>query len=147
LDETDLDKVAVGYDANVTFDALPDKTFTGKVTIVNPSLQDVSNVQTILARVVLDQASVDPGVTLPIGLNASVDVIAGQANNAILIPVEALRQIAPNQYAVFVVENGELKLQTVTVGLQDLTSAQILSGLQAGQVVSTGAVETKQQTQ
>jgi HlyD family secretion protein len=144
LDETDLDKVAVGYSANVTFDALPDKTYTGKVTAVNPTLQDVSNVQTIVARVVLDQTGIDPGVTLPIGLNASVDVIAGQADNAILIPVEALRQIAPNEYAVFVVENGELKLHTVTIGLQDLTSVQILSGLTAGQIVSTGAVETKQ---
>ena len=42
LDETDLDKVAVGYEADIVFDALPDKTFSGKVIAVNPSLETVS---------------------------------------------------------------------------------------------------------
>jgi RND family efflux transporter MFP subunit len=144
LDQTDLDKIAVGYQAEVTFDALPDNKFTGKVVAVDPSLATVSNVQVIKASVLLDQANLPSGVTLPIGLTASVDVIAGQANNAVLVPVEALRQIDPGEYAVFVMNNGELKLRTVTVGLMDLTSAQIVSGLEPGEIVSTGVVQTKQ---
>jgi multidrug efflux pump subunit AcrA (membrane-fusion protein) len=76
-------------------------------------------------------------------MNASVDVIAGSAENAVLVPVEALRELAPGSYAVFVVENGTPKLRTVTVGLQDVTFAQITSGLEAGEVVSTGIVETQ----
>jgi len=144
LDETDLDKVAPGYPAEVIFDALPDQTFSGKVISVDPSLQVVSNVYTIKALVQLDKKNPGSNLKLPIGLNASVDIVAGRAENAVLIPVEALRQIAPGEYAVFVVENGELRLQPVTIGLQDLTSVQILSGIQAGAVVSTGAMATKQ---
>ena len=39
--------------------------------------------------------------------------------------------------------DGELKLTPVTVGLRDFANAEILSGLQAGDIVSTGNVETK----
>lgn len=144
LDETDLDKIVVGYQAEVTFDALPDKKFTGKVIIVNPSLQTVSNVQVINARVLLDPTTMPTGTTLPVGLTAAVDIIAGRAENAVLVPVEALRQIDPGEYAVFVMENGDLKLRTVTVGLMDVTSAQIIRGLEPGESVSTGVVQTKQ---
>ena len=31
LDETDLNNVGIGYDVSVTFDALPNQTFTGKL--------------------------------------------------------------------------------------------------------------------
>ena len=81
--------------------------------------------------------------TLPVGLNASVDVIGGRAENAVLVPVEALRKLGPGEYAVFVIEDGEPKLRIVTVGLIDFTSAEILSGLDAGEVVTTGIVETE----
>jgi len=35
------------------------------------------------------------------------------------------------------------RLRFVTVGLMDYTSAEITSGLQAGEIVTTGIVETK----
>ncbi len=138
LDETDLDKVAVGYATEAVFDALPDRTFTGKVTTVSPGLETVSGVQAIKVLVLLDVE--DPQVTLPVGLNASVDVIAGRADNAVLVPVEALRELDPGEYAVFVIENGEPLLRVVEVGLVDITSAEIVSGLREGEIVSTGIV-------
>ena len=49
----------------------------------------------------------------------------------------------PGSYAVFVMENGAPKLRVVEVGLMDFTYAQILSGLEAGDVVTTGIVETE----
>ena len=80
---------------------------------------------------------------LPIGLNATVEVIGGRATNALLVPVEALREISPGQYAVFVMKNGEPQLRMVEVGLMDFTSAEIKSGLEAGDIVSTGIVATQ----
>ena len=141
IDETDLSNVAVGYKTNVTFDAFPNRTFTGKVTLVNPGLETVSNVQAVKVQVLLDK--VDPPVNLPVGLNASVDLIAGSATNAVLVPLAALHELDPGEYAVFVVVNGVPTLRPVKVGLQDVTNAEILSGLQAGDVVSTGIVKTQ----
>jgi multidrug efflux pump subunit AcrA (membrane-fusion protein) len=53
-----------------------------------------------------------------------------------------LRELGPDQYAVFVVQpDGELVLRPVEVGLQDFINAEILSGLELGEVVSTGVEE------
>ena len=144
LDEADFDKVAVGMETEVVFDSLPDNTFTGHVTEVSPSLETIANVDTIAAKVQLDEVSFSKPQSLPVGSNASVDVIGGRAENAVLVPVEALREIGPGEYAIFVMENGEPKLRVVTVGLMDFTSAEIISGLEAGEVVTTGVVETNQ---
>jgi HlyD family secretion protein len=141
MDETDLNNIAVGYKADVIFDALPDRTFTGKVVLVNPGLETVSNVQAIKIQVLLDK--VDPPVNLPVGLNASVDVIAGRATNAVLVPVVSLHELDPGEFAVFVLINDAPTLRPVKVGLKDLTNAEILSGLQAGDIVSTGIIKTQ----
>ena len=42
LDETDLDKVGVGFDVDVIFDALPDEIFTGQVVQVDPMLSSLN---------------------------------------------------------------------------------------------------------
>jgi len=143
LDETDLDKIVVGYEADVVFDSLPDSTFSGRVMEINPSLETVSNVNTVAARVQLEADEKNAALSLPVGSNATVDVISGRTQNAVLVPVEALREIAANEYAVFVMQNGEPRLRPVKVGLMDYTSAEITDGLQAGDVVTTGVVETK----
>lgn len=141
MDETDLANIKVGYKASVVFDALPDQTFTGTVTLVNPGLVTVSNVQAIEISVVLD--NVTPADNLMVGLNAAVDVIAGSAKNAVLVPVVALHELDPGEFAVFVVVNGVPSLRPVKVGLKDVTNAEILSGLQAGDIVSTGVIKTQ----
>jgi hypothetical protein len=40
-------------------------------------------------------------------------------------------------------ENGELKVRMVEIGIMDLFYAEVLSGLQSGEVVTTGIVETE----
>ena len=140
LDESDWNNIRVGYEAEVTFDILPDKTFRGKVTQVDPGLYTESNASVVRALVKLDP--IEGGVSLPLGTSAAVDVIGGRARNAVLVPVQSLHE-AGGEYAVFVVENGELKLRVVEVGIQDSLYAEIKSGLQAGELVSTGVTETK----
>lgn len=143
LDESDLDKVAAGYEAEVVFDAYPDAVFNGRVIEVNPGLSTIANVTTVRALVELESNSSPTVQQIPIGLGASVDVIAGRSQNTVLVPVEALREISPGEYAVFVMQNGEPRLRSVTVGLVDFTSAEITSGLEAGEVVTTGLVEVQ----
>jgi len=143
VDETDMDKIAVGYEVEVVLDAMPDEVFKGRVIQVNPSLVTEGGMKVIRGLVALDGDSFAKPQGLPMGLNATVDIIGGKAMGALLVPVEALRELGPNEYAVFVVEDGKPKLRTVEVGLMDYTYAEIRSGLQAGEVVSTGLVETR----
>jgi multidrug efflux pump subunit AcrA (membrane-fusion protein) len=159
VDETDLDKIAPGYEVEVVFDALPDETFRGHVVQVAPTLVEVDGVATVQALAALEEESLDNPSTalrlrsgqgsghrprfLPAGLNASVDVIGGRAENALLAPVEALRELSPGNYAVFVLVDGQLEVRPVEVGLMDYISAEIISGLEQGDEVSTGIVETE----
>jgi multidrug efflux pump subunit AcrA (membrane-fusion protein) len=144
LDETDLNNVGIGYEVSVTFDALPNQTFTGKVTAINPSLSNAFSVTAIQTTVQLDTSSFSKPQNLPIGLSATVEVISAQAQNALLIPVEALHELSTDTFGVFVMENGSPVLKTVEVGLMDYTYAEIKSGLNEGDVVTTGIVETNQ---
>ena len=87
-------------------------------------------------------ASIDTtahAVKLLSDMNVEVEVVAGEALNALLVPVQALRELGDDQYAVFVVQaNGELEMRMVQVGLKDYVNAEIRSGLQRGEVVKTG---------
>jgi HlyD family secretion protein len=141
LDETDLDKVAVGYEVEVLFEALLDQTLIGHVVRVVPELLTVQGVPTVLVYASLEEEF--DSSSLLIGSNASVDVIAARAENALLVPVEALRELSPGSYAVFVMVDGELQPRPVEVGLMDYAYAEIISGLQLGDEVSTGIVETE----
>jgi HlyD family secretion protein len=143
IDETDLDKVVLDHEADVSFDALPDQSFTGTVVAIDPSLQTVSNVQVVTIYVLMDKESLSADKNLLVGLNASVDVIFGRATNAVLVPIEAVRDLGDGTYAVFILENGQPVLHVVQVGLTDVTTAQIISGVQAGDTVTTGIVQTR----
>jgi multidrug efflux pump subunit AcrA (membrane-fusion protein) len=143
MDPTDWDKVVVGNTATVTFDALPNQNFTGKVTEVDPGLYTSNNTSAVQGMVLLDPPTT-PEINLPIGSSASVIVIAAQAKNAVLVPVNALHEYAPGKYAVFVDQNGKLTVRYVEIGLMDLVNAEVKSGLQPGEVVSTGITATAQ---
>lgn len=143
LDETDLNKVGLGYEIEVVFDALPDAVFIGHVILVDPSLETVSNVNAVRVLAQLDAESFAKPQDLPVGLNASVEVIGGRTKGAVLIPVEALRELGPGEYSVFVMEDGQPVLRLVIVGLMDFTSAEIIEGIEVGDIVTTGIVETK----
>jgi len=143
VDETDMSMVGLDYEVEVIFDALPDDVFTGHVIQVDPQLTNVSGVTAVRAVVQLDADSFAKPQTLPVGLNATVDVIGGRAERALLVPVEALRELSPGEFAVFVMENDEPILRFVEVGIMDFTYAEIISGLEAGEIVTTGIVETE----
>ena len=139
VDEASYSMFTVGNAAEVVFDALPSQTFKGKVVEVSPALVTSSGTSAVSGMVQLDPTSTN----LLLGMSAAVNIIAGDAQNAVIAPVAALHETTPGQYAVFVLKNGKLALTTVTVGLQDLVNAEIKSGLQPGDVVSTGIVGTK----
>lgn len=140
LDQSDWSNIKVGYPVNVTFDLLPNNVYTGKVTWLDPQLSNTNGNLYVHAFVQLDTSI---KTTLPFGTTGSADVIGGQANNVLLVPLEALHQVAPGQYTVFVMVNGKPELRTVVVGLQDATHAEIKSGLNLGDVVTTGITVTK----
>jgi HlyD family secretion protein len=140
FDAEDWSKVQVGYETEIVFDILPDDIFAGTVTLVYPELDSSSSSSLVHTIIKLDE-TID--ASLPSGTSVSVDVIGGKAEDVVLVPVEALHEIDDGKYTVFVMENATPKLRTVEVGLQDITYAEITSGLEAGETVTTGIAETQ----
>jgi RND family efflux transporter MFP subunit len=137
VEESDLSSVSPGNHVSIVFEALPDYTFSGKILRVDPALVDVDSTTAVQSFASVDLSAYP--VTLLSGMNADVEVVAGEARNAILVPIQALRELGPEQHAVFVVvSDGELEMRPVEVGLKDYVNAEIVSGLEAGEVISLG---------
>lgn len=144
VDESDLLNVVLDEYAEVEFDALEGMTFKGTVTQINPTLVTTSGYSTVQGIISLDLSDVSDPPNFFQGLTASVTLYKGKSENTLLIPISALRDLGEGQYGVFTLEKDRtLMFNLVTVGLKDMTSAEILSGLQQGQTVSTGITETR----
>lgn len=144
LDEIDLLQIQVGNKAEVVFDALPEKTFEGRIQEIDPSLSNTNNTSTVKALVQLDTLT-NQFISLPNGFNATVDIISGETTNAVLIPIEALHQQEDGGYIVYIINGDEVESRQVQVGLADLTTAEILSGLQPGELVAIGNITIDQE--
>lgn len=141
LDETDIEKAAAGMQVAFTFDAYSDVIVNGEIILVEPALQIVDG-----TPVVVVWASLPGRASFPIlsGMTVEAEVTAAESRKTLLVPIQALRELTPGSFAVFVLQpDGSLQMTPVTVGLHDFANAEILSGLKAGDVVSTGTVETK----
>jgi len=141
FDEGDWQLVKEGNPVEVIFDSLPEKIYSGQIVFVDPSLQTVKNSVTVNALVELD-ISTTGWANLPLGSAASVEVIAGEVKNAVLLPVEALQEQQGSEGIVLLlVENGEVTEQFVELGLRDVIYVEVTGGLSAGDVVVIGSLE------
>ncbi len=140
VEEADMSSVAKGNPVRIVFEALPDYNYGGEVYRVDPVLVTVGGTTAVQAWATVD-ADRYP-VKLLGNMNLTIEVVAGEALDALLVPVQALRQLDvdrsnTNQYAVFVVkDNGELEMRLVEVGLMDYVNAEVKSGLELGEVVT-----------
>ena len=141
FDESDWGIVKTGNEAEVVFDILPDESYRGVVTEVTPSLVSGGGSKLVHCYVLLTETVEQD---LPSGTAAAVDVIGARAENVVLVPVEAIREIADGQFGVFMVVNGELELRIVEVGISNDIKIEVKSGISAGDTLSTGIMETVQ---
>jgi HlyD family secretion protein len=143
VEEADLSGVAVGNSVEIIFEALPDDVFSGEVVQVDPALTTVGNTLAVQAWASIDLSSHPADLSLLGGMNAEIDVISAEARDALLVPIQALRELGSDQYAVFVVQpDGEMMLRPVEVGLIDFVNAEVVSGLELGEIVSLGVEES-----
>jgi membrane fusion protein, macrolide-specific efflux system len=132
LTEIDAPKVKVGDKATITLDALPNKTFTGKVVAVDTSGSVSSNVVTYPTTVQFD--SDVPEIFS--NMSANVSIITSVKNDVILVPVAAV-QSSNGNYTVRELINGQLTSVAVTIGDSDGTNTEIDSGVNEGDIVVT----------
>lgn len=96
VDELDISKVKLGQHANILVEALPDQTFTGKVTDIAQEGTATSGVATFDVTIMLDDVT-----NLRAGMSAEATIIVEQKADALYLPIEAVQSIG-NRYFVMV---------------------------------------------
>lgn len=133
VDETDILALEEGQEAEVVVSSVSDEVLTGIVTEISREATTSSGVSLYSAEIIVDNVS---GM-LP-GMTADVDVKIEGVENAIIIPVEALRQTSAISY-VYTTYDEETRqyggMVEVTTGMQNDTYVEILSGLKVGDTV------------
>jgi multidrug efflux pump subunit AcrA (membrane-fusion protein) len=111
--------------------------FDGEVVRIDPALVTVDG--SLAVQAYADLGPSTEGLDLLGDMNVDIEVISAEARDVVLAPVQALRELTEGVYAVFVVQpDGELAMRPVELGLQDVVNAEIVSGLEAGEVISLG---------
>jgi len=139
--ESDWPLLKVGEEVQITFDDRQGKVFSGRIAEIDREVHTSFESTTIRGEVSLDSPFSELG--LPVGASASAEAIADRDNDALLIPIEALHKTSSGSYMVFVMEDGKVRLRAVEVGLMDESYAQITSGLEAGELVTTGLMKVE----
>lgn len=129
LSEIDVNKVLEGNKVTVTFDALPDKTYLGKIVGINKTGVVTSGVTNYPATVQLDAS---PTEILP-NMSASANIVIATKSDVLLIPSEAVQN-----NSVRILRNGKVQNVPVKTGLSSDIQTEVISGLSEGDVVVTG---------
>jgi multidrug efflux pump subunit AcrA (membrane-fusion protein) len=137
FDESDWLLVKEGNPVEVVFDLFPEKIYTGQIIFVDPTLQTRQNTTAINALVELD-TTLTGWAGFPLESTASIEIIAGEAQNAVLLPLEGLQEDHNDQGTVLVLEEGEYFLREITLGLRDVIYVEVIDGLSVGDVVLIG---------
>lgn len=165
VDETDVVRLHLGDSADVTIDAFPDTSFSGRVTKVSQSA--VLAAAAAAASGTSDRAvDYDVEVTLDRpprdirpDLSGTAKIITATRDSALTIPIIALTvrehtpistETAPKDTTkgkkdtegVFLVQNGTAQFRPVTVGIAGEEYFEVLDGLRGGDTIVAGPYQT-----
>ena len=134
--EAEVPFVTPGMGVSLQVEAHGDRNFAGQVSAVNPALYPVSRSATI-------EALVENGDNaLRSGMFATARVVRPGGSTAVYVPKAAVVSDQNTQsYRVFVIQNDAARLRVVQVGQEDGDSVQILSGVNADEVIATSNLD------
>lgn len=141
VDETDIGSVRVGQKATFTVDTYTDKTFTATVSKisqtdvtnswnVNSSSTSSSTPSVIYYYVTLDVD--DPDNMLLPAMTARVDIVTAEKENALVVPIAALKTDSSGSY-VMVANGKEQEKRYVSTGIYSDEYVEITDGLTDGE--------------
>ncbi len=128
--EVYLKQVQVGQTLEVSLDALPGKTYQGKVTAINPLVDAAGRAIVIRALVKNQDTALRPGMF------ARVKLLTKEALDALVLPEQALVPQGEDQY-VFRVVDGKAVRTKVEVGQRRDSRVEILKGVAPGDTIVT----------
>ncbi|MBI5095890.1 MAG: efflux RND transporter periplasmic adaptor subunit [Candidatus Hydrogenedentes bacterium] len=125
IPERDIGYFAVGNPVTITADALPQKTFTGKIYRIGATAEEATH--TFVTEVELDNADrlLKPGMVARAALSRKT------FPNAVVVPIFSVISLEDRRF-VFTEENGLAHIRPVQVGILQGSTVQVTQGLSAG---------------
>lgn len=134
--EADVPFINPGMGVSLEVEAHGDKKFAGQVTAVNPAIDPVSRAATVEAAVENSDNA------LRSGMFATARIVRQGGSRAVFVPRAAVLGDQNTQsYRVFVIKDGTAKLRVVQIGQEEGDMIQILSGVEADEVVATSNLQ------
>src|SRR5213078_4729732 len=121
VNEEDVGEVKPGMKAKVQLYAYRTRTFTGRVTSIQPAADPTTQRYTVVLEME------NPPDNMMVGMTGEMNIITGVHENALLVPTRAL---LVDQ--AMVVNGGIVQRRTVNVGFRTLDVSEALSGLSEG---------------
>ena len=133
VSESDYSKIKKGDDAVITADAVPGKTFYGKVTRLYPTVDPATRTVTVEVQVANNYNTLRPGMFTRVKLNFGT-------NKSVVIPdVAVVKQQGSGERFVYVINSdGTVNYQPVVLGRRLGAEYEVLEGIQDGAKVVTG---------
>ncbi len=128
---TRLAGVHVGQTLQFSSDTVPGRAFIGKVMFINPAIDAASQSAKVIVAVP------NPDGALRDGAFVKGRLVVGDRPGVLLLPKEALLNwnLEKSQADLFVVAGDKAQKRSVTTGMGNGTSIEILSGVQQGEQV------------
>ena len=134
IPEQSISTVRPGQSVSVSVSTYPDRSFSGRVARVAPSVSAQSRTLTVEAEVENGENLLKPGQF------ATIRVLMPQSDPAVLVPARAVRSDGTSA-RVFVVKDGVAHERLVATGRQDGDLIEIKGNVAADELVATSNVE------
>ena len=134
VDEPDIGKLEKDDKVQVTWDAVPGRTWEGKLTRIPAAITTVGS--RAVGEVTCEIPNADHKL-LP-NINVNVSIVTSQRESVLTVPREAVHDI-DGRHVVYEIENGKIKAHDVETGTSNLTRVEILSGIAEGAQIALGA--------
>ncbi|MFH0856034.1 MAG: efflux RND transporter periplasmic adaptor subunit [Candidatus Omnitrophota bacterium] len=132
VDETDIGKIKLDQGALITLDAYPNEKINAAVEHIYYESETVNNV-TIYK---VDLVPKDVPEFFRSGMNATIDFKAESRENALLLPVEAVRKEKGESYVLLKQPDSKNPIKRVVkIGIADDKNYEILSGVTSADTV------------
>jgi macrolide-specific efflux system membrane fusion protein len=136
LTEIDTPKVKIGNKATVTFDALPNKTFTGNVVSIDTVGAVTSGVTSYPATIKLDV----PDASIYSNMGAQATIITASKSDVLMVPSASIQTSDGSSNVQILTKSGQFEQNAVETGISSDTQTEIISGLSEGDVVITSSI-------
>jgi HlyD family secretion protein len=132
MDEVDAPKIAIGQPVRITLDALPGRSFAGKVRRIAPYVTAVEK-QARTVEIEVDFDDPQSAGRLLVGYSADVEVILDVRHDVLRVPSSALLR----GDRVLLLQDGRLVERPVKTGVANWEHTEIAQGLQGGERIVT----------